>query len=80
MMAIIYTGELTKVLWNGVYSPNFPVVNGGKQGGLLSPVLFCIYNDNVLLTSRQTGVGCFLGSWFVGALAYERRHCADGVH
>jgi len=65
MMANTYTGQLIKVLWNGVYSQNFPVVNGVKQGGL-----FCIYNDNVLLTLRQTGVGCFIGSWFVGALAY----------
>ena len=42
IMVNIYTGQLVKVLWNGVYSQNFPVVNGVKQGGILSPVLFCI--------------------------------------
>ena len=70
IMVNTYTGQLVKVLWNGVYSQNFPVVNGVKQGGILSPVLFCICIDNLLLTLRQTGVGCFLGSWFVGTLAY----------
>jgi len=43
IMVNIYTGQLVKVLWNGVYSHNFPVINGVKQGGILSPVLFCLY-------------------------------------
>jgi len=57
------------VLWNSVYSQNFPVVNGVKQGRILSPVSFCVYIDKLLLALRQTGVWCFLGSWFMGALA-----------
>jgi len=69
-MVNIYTGQLVKVLWYGVYSQNFPVVNGVKQGGILSPVLFCVYIDELLLALRQTNVGCFMGSWFVGVLAY----------
>ena len=58
------------MLSNGIYSENFPVVDGVKQRGILSPVLFCIYINDLLLTLRQTRVGCFLGSCFVGALAY----------
>ena len=41
-----------------------------KQGGVLSPVLFCIYIDNLLLRLSKCGVGCFIGNYFVGALAY----------
>jgi len=69
-MVNIYTGQLVKVLRNCVYSQNFPVINGVKQGGILSPVLFWVYIDELLLALRQTNVGCFMGSWFVGALAY----------
>ena len=65
-MVNIYTGQLVKVLWYGVYSQNFPVVNGVKQGGILSPVLFCVYIDELLLALRQTkmlDVLWAVGSW-----------------
>ena len=41
-----------------------------KQGGVSSPVLFCLYIDGLLLALSRSGVGCFIGSNFVGALAY----------
>jgi hypothetical protein len=47
-MLNIYTGQQVRVLWNGVYSCNFSVRNGVKQRGIISPMLFCIYLDNVL--------------------------------
>jgi len=41
-----------------------------KQSCVLSPVVFCLYMDAFLLTVRRTGVRCFIGRCFVGALAY----------
>ena len=41
-----------------------------KQGGVLSPVLFCVYLDELLLALSAAKVGCYVGSVFVGALAY----------
>jgi len=37
---------------------------------VLSPVLFCIDLDNLLERLSRSGVGCFIGKTFVGALAY----------
>ena len=32
-----------RVKWNNMYSDYFSVTNGVKQGGIISPLLFCIY-------------------------------------
>ena len=37
---------------------------------MLSPVLFCIYLDNLLVKLSESGAGCFIGKTFVGTLAY----------
>jgi len=53
------------------YTSDFVVVqNGVKQGGVASPVLVCIYTDDLLLRLADSGVGCFVGFTFVGAVAY----------
>ena len=66
----IYTNNFVQVAWRGVMSNYFLATNGVKQGGVLSPVLFCLYIDDLLLTLSKSGVGCFVGNNFVGALAY----------
>ena len=63
-------GNYVRVSWCGVMSDYFLAVNGVKQGGVLSPVLFCVYIDGLLVALSKAGVGCFIGSNFVGALAY----------
>lgn len=37
---------------------------------MISPVLFCVYMDDLLVRLSSVGVGCYLGLNFVGALAY----------
>jgi len=66
----LYTNNFVRVSWNGVMSSYFTAVNGVKQGGVLSPVLFCLYIDDLLLSLSRSGVGCYVGSHFAGALAY----------
>jgi len=56
--------------WNGTFSQSFGIRNGVKQGGILRPVLFCIYIDGLLVRLKQSKIGCWTGNTFVGALAY----------
>lgn len=37
---------------------------------MLSPVLFCVYIDDLLLLLAKAGIGCHIGAHFVSALAY----------
>jgi hypothetical protein len=63
-------GNSVRIGWRGVFSDYFLATNGVKQGGVLSPVLFCVYIDDMLLALKKEGVGCYIGNMFVGALAY----------
>ncbi len=41
-----------------------------KQGGVISPVSFCIYIDGLLIELENSGVRCYMGSVFAGAFDY----------
>ena len=64
-----YSSQQLNVRWGKAYSNKFGVSNGVRQGGVLSPILFSIYLDT-LISLKNTGVGCFGGGQFAGALAY----------
>jgi len=60
----LYTSQQAHVLWNGHFSQWFNIKNGVKQGGVLSPVLFCVYLDGLLRALKSAGYGCFVGHVF----------------
>ena len=66
----MHIGHLVRVTWAGTLSDYFVTLNGVQQGGVSSPIMFCIYIDDLLLKLSQSGVGCYIGLDFVGALAY----------
>ena len=51
-------------------SRSFSVANGVRQGGVLSPVLFTIYMDELLLQLKHNAVGCHWDHHFAGAFCY----------
>ncbi len=57
-------------MWGNVRSHRFEPIKGVKQGGVLSPILFSIYMDELLLRLKKSGIGCHIGNVFVAALAY----------
>jgi len=65
-----YTSNYVRVSWCGILSDYFLSVNGVKQGGVLSPVLFGLYVDGLLVKLSKAGIGRFVGRNFIGALAY----------
>jgi len=70
LLAFTYTNQCCNVKWNGCSSVLFPIRNGVKQGGVLSPLLFNLYIDGLLLKLAESGYGCYVGHRFAGALAY----------
>ena len=35
--------------------------NGVKQGGILSPIMYGIYNELLLTMLKESGIGCYVG-------------------
>ena len=66
----MYTHGKLRVKWNNCKSYDFDVKNGVKQGGVLSPILFGIYVDELLGRLSKSGFGCHIGNKFMGAVAY----------
>lgn len=65
-----YTRQSIYAAWNGVKSDCFSAKNGVKQGGVLSPILFNIYYDEMICKLKQSNIGCKIGNLYIGALAY----------
>ena len=74
-LAYMYTKQVLRVNWNGCISDVFNTSNGVKQGGILSPILFCIYIDELFRLLKLSGYGCYIGDMFYGALGYADDVC-----
>jgi len=66
----MYLNQKCSVQYGNCKSNEFKVTNGVKQGGVLSPLLFAMYLDVLLIDLSKSGYGCHIGKTFVGAVAY----------
>ncbi len=66
----MYINQKLRVRWESTHSPYFKVTNGVKQGGVILPILVCIYMDGILHELENSGVGCYIGGVFAGTTGY----------
>ncbi len=70
LLYMLYCNQKVKVRWEQHFSDSFCVQNGVKQGGVLSPLLFNIYVDNLFDILKSYGVGCYINDVFTGVFGY----------
>ena len=70
LLLVMYCNQQANVRWNGHLSHTFPVRNGVKQGAVISPILYCIYIDDLFKILRKKRNGCWVNNHFVGIVGY----------
>ena len=76
MFTIQYMSKLyASVLWNGLLGNIFPILRGVRQSGVLSPLLFSVYVDDLIRELRLSGYGAYVGNLFVGTIFYADDIC-----
>lgn len=58
------------VKWNGTISENFTTTSGVRQGGILSPILFSLYINELIVNLSDSHTGCHIGGQFMGSILY----------
>ena len=66
----MYLNQKMRIRWGETTTSLFNVSNGVKQGGVLSPILFSIYIDELFVQLKQAGLGCYIGHLFAGIVGY----------
>jgi exonuclease III len=65
-----FSNNYITVKWLNILSSRCPVNSGVRQGGVLSPVLFAIYVDDILVKLRKSRLGCTIQGLSVNAYMY----------
>ena len=66
----MYTNQSCSVKWDNEQSDNFKIVNGARQGGVISPLLFSYYFDNLFPQLQHSSLGCHVRCLYAEAFGY----------
>ena len=66
----MYTNQKLRVKWANTFSTEFSASNGVKQGGVISPLLFCVYMDGLISELLASNVGCYMGAVYAGIFMF----------
>ena len=70
VMIYAYEEQNACVKLSGKRSKTFRIKNGTRQGSVISPLLFTLYLDDLLIQLRRLGLGCYIGGMWYGACCY----------
>ncbi len=66
----MYECQESRVVWNNEYGEYFTSTNGVHQEGIISPLMFTLYMDELIKELKVSGIGCHIGHGYLGCLQY----------
>ena len=66
----VYKEQEAWVRWGPHRSEIFSISNGTRQGSVLSPALFAVYLDDLILELRSYELGCRMAGLWIGAVGF----------
>ncbi len=77
----MYINKKLHIRWQDEFSEKFTATNGVKKGGVISPILFCVYMDGLLTELANSGYD-LCGWCFAGAFGYadDLKHLTPSVY
>ena len=71
LLMVWYKCSIVFVRWGVHSSFTFPLLTSDvRQGGVLSPILFCVYVDGLIHRLEITKLGCWIGDCYIGCILY----------
>ena len=71
LLLVMYREQTANVRWNNETSNQFPLLNGVKQGAVLSAILFCVYVNDLYKLLRKKRSGCCINGEYNGIVGYS---------
>ena len=71
LMIFIYREQFANVRWNGEVSSVFTLLNGVRQGAVLSALAYCFYCEELFTLLEQQRSGCWVNGFYLGLLGYS---------
>ena len=75
LLVFWYSQQQMNIRWGNTVSSSFHVTNGVKQGGIISPVLFNVYMDDLSTSLNNSGIGGHIGEKTINHLCYADDIC-----
>ena len=70
VLMFVYEEQVAWVRWGDTKSDTFSIINGTRQGSMISPALWAVYLDMLIKELRDLGVGCHVGGLYMGVVVY----------
>ena len=71
LFIFIYKHQTANVRWNGELSACFSMINGCRQGAVLSAIAYCFYCEELFAILKQRRSGCWVLGNYHGIFGYS---------